>query len=69
MKKLHTRAIANGRSNPFQQKYQKKCLKMLFFVYFTMQHIQGISRNQLQMGSLEDKIVADKINIQSREEP
>jgi hypothetical protein len=28
-----------------------------------MQHIQGISRNQLQMGSLEDKIVADKINI------
>ena len=24
-----------------------------------MQHIQGISRNQLQMGSLEDKITAD----------
>jgi len=29
------------------------------FVYFTMQYIQGISRNQLQMGSLEDKITAD----------
>jgi hypothetical protein len=24
-----------------------------------MQHIQGISRNQLQMGSLEDRITAD----------
>ncbi|CAM4003305.1 Transposase [Flavobacterium branchiophilum] len=24
-----------------------------------MQYIQGISRNQLQMGSLEDKITAD----------
>jgi hypothetical protein len=24
-----------------------------------MQHIQGICRNQLQMGSLEDKITAD----------
>ena len=24
-----------------------------------MQYIQGISRNQLQMGSLEDKIAAD----------
>ena len=24
-----------------------------------MQHIQGISRNQLQMGSLEDKIALD----------
>ena len=24
-----------------------------------MQHIQGISRNQLQMGSLEDKIASD----------
>ena len=24
-----------------------------------MQHIQGISRNQLQMGSLEDKITSD----------
>jgi len=29
------------------------------FVYLTMQYIQGISRNQLQIGSLEDKINAD----------
>jgi len=26
-----------------------------------MQHIQGISRHQLQMSSLEDKITADNI--------
>jgi transposase len=31
----------------------------MYFVFLTMQHIQGISRHQLQMGSLEDKITAD----------
>ena len=42
---------------------------MLTFLHLKMQYIQGISRNQLQIRSLEDKIIADKINIQSREEP
>ncbi len=60
MKKLH---------NPSQQKYQKKCLKTLFFVHFTMQYIQGIYRNQLQMASLEDKTNTDEINIHFWEQP
>ena len=34
-------------------------LKSLFFYFINMQHIQGIYRNQLQMGSLEEKISAD----------
>jgi hypothetical protein len=46
---------------------------MLFFAYFIMQHIQGIFRNQLQMGSLEDKIITNNpirfIKVQFREQP
>lgn len=30
-------------------------------VFLSMQHIQGISRHQLQLSSLEDKITADNL--------
>ena len=33
--------------------------KIYTFVYLLVQHIQGISRNQLQVSSLEDTIAAD----------
>jgi hypothetical protein len=32
------------------------CTKDLFFAVLTMQHITGISRQELQMSKLEDKI-------------
>jgi len=34
-----------------------------------MQHIQGISRHQLQMSSLEDKISADNPELQLKNKP
>jgi hypothetical protein len=34
-------------------------MKKTYFLFLYMQYIQGISRNQLQMGSLEDKITSD----------
>jgi hypothetical protein len=34
-------------------------LKTGFFVYLNMKHIQGISRQLLQINSLEDKIILD----------
>ncbi len=34
-------------------------MKIRFFVFLKMQHIQGISRHQLQMSNLEDKKSAD----------
>ena len=37
----------------------------MFFVNFKMYHIQRISRNQLQMGSLEDEIGRDDIEFLS----
>jgi hypothetical protein len=33
----------------------------MFFVFLIMQHIQEISRNQLQMVNLEDKISTDNL--------
>jgi hypothetical protein len=48
-------------SQSSQQIYQKVCSKTLFFVLLYMQHIQGISRNQLQIVSLEDKIIPDNL--------
>jgi hypothetical protein len=32
-----------------------------YFVVLNMQHIQGISRQQLQISSLEDKITQDNL--------
>jgi hypothetical protein len=37
----------------------KSWFKNYFFVFLILQHIQGISRNQVQMYSLEDKITTD----------
>jgi recombinational DNA repair protein RecR len=39
----------------------KSLFKNDFFVLLTMQHIQGISPNQLQMSSLENKISNDNL--------
>jgi len=47
VKKLH---------NP-QTNIKNTCKKNLLFLFFN--HIQGISRNPLQMGSLEDKVASD----------
>ena len=46
-------------SQSLQQIYLKTCKKNRKALYLKMQHIQGISRNQLQMSSLEDTISAD----------
>ena len=34
---------------------------MLISVFLIMEHIQGISRNQLQLASIEDKISSDNL--------
>ena len=46
-------------SQSVQQIYLKTCKKNRKEVFLSMQHIQGISRNQLQVSSLEDTISAD----------
>ena len=46
-------------SQSFDQIYKNTCKKNKVFVYLVMQHIQGISRHQLQVVSLEDTISQD----------
>jgi transposase len=46
-------------SQSYQQIYLNTCKKNIDFVYLLMQHIQGISRHQLQVVSLEDSISQD----------
>jgi ribonucleotide reductase beta subunit family protein with ferritin-like domain len=46
-------------SQSYQQIYKNICKKNKVFVNLVMQHIQGISRNQLQVVSLEETISQD----------
>jgi putative N-acetylmannosamine-6-phosphate epimerase len=46
-------------SQSYDQIYKNTCKKNKVFVYLMMQHIQGISRHQLQVVSLEDTIYQD----------
>ena len=46
-------------SQSYDQIYKNTCKKNKVFVYLVMQHIQGISRHQLQIVSLEETVSQD----------
>lgn len=57
--KYPTTSDCEKTSQSLQQIYLKTCKKNRKDAYLKMQNIQGISRNQLQVSSLEDTISAD----------
>ncbi len=56
------RQTVKKQSQSYPQIYKNTCKKNKVFVNLVMEHLQGISRNQLQVVPLEEDILAISIS-------